>query len=52
MSRLCVYLLLLVALVVLVGLAKGRTMWQWIVAYWLILSVKNAADLNGGKPRK
>lgn len=51
MSRICVWLLLLVAVVVFVGLATGQAMWQWIILYWLILSAKNAADLAEGSKR-
>lgn len=29
---------------VLVGLAAGRNMWPWIVAYWAVLTVKNVVD--------
>lgn len=29
---------------VLGGLAAGRNMWPWIVAYWAVLTVKNVVD--------
>ena len=37
--------LMLIAAVVLVGLARRRNMWGWIVAYWAVLTVRNAVAL-------
>lgn len=34
--------LLVIAAVVLVGLSRRRNMWGWIVAYWAVLTVRNA----------
>lgn len=35
------------AAAVAAGLIAGRSMWAWIVAYWLILVGKNALDCAG-----
>ena len=35
--------LVLIALRVAVGLAASRNMWRWIIAYWAVLTLKNAA---------
>lgn len=37
--------LILIAAVVLVGLVRRRNMWGWIVAYWAVLTVRNAVSL-------
>ena len=29
------------------GLAREQNMWRWIIAYWLVLTAKNAAALIG-----
>ena len=34
--------LMLIAAVVLVGLVRRRNMWGWIIAYWAVLTVRNA----------
>lgn len=34
------------------GLWRHRDMWKWIVAYWAILTAKNAADWIAGKRRR
>lgn len=36
-----------IALTVCAGLAAGRNMWPWIVAYWAVLTVKNVVDWIG-----
>lgn len=38
-------LLALVALRVAIGLARRKVMWGWIVAYWVLLTLKNMLDL-------
>ena len=37
--------LMVIAAVVLVGLVRRRNMWKWIVAYWAVLTVRNAVTL-------
>lgn len=39
-----VILLAVIAAVVLAGLIAGRNMWGCIIAYWAVLTVKNAID--------
>ena len=40
--------LMLIAAVVLVGLVRRRNMWRWIVAYWAVLTVRNAVTALAG----
>ena len=40
--------LMVIAAVVLVGLARRRNMWRWIIAYWAVLTVRNAVTLVMG----
>lgn len=44
MSQFCVFLLMLDALWICIGLAANRVMWGWIVLYWAILTLKNYFD--------
>lgn len=37
--------LMLIAAVVLVGLVRRRNMWGWIIAYWAVLTVRNAVTM-------
>ncbi len=46
-SQFFVFLLLLDALIVAVGLAKKRNMWAFIVCYWCLLTLKNLCDMLG-----
>ena len=43
--------LMLIAAVVLVGLTRRRNMWRWIIAYWAVLTVRNAVALLAGWAR-
>ena len=45
MAQFFIILLCLDALIVAVGLAKKKNMWAFIVAYWVLLTVKNVCDL-------
>ena len=40
--------LMVIAAVVLVGLSRRRNMWRWIVAYWAVLTVRNAVTALAG----
>lgn len=51
MSRLCIFLLMVDAAWVCVGLMQNRVMWAWIVLYWAILTVKNFIDWKKSKKR-
>ena len=37
--------LCIIAVAVVICLAEGWLTWRWIVAYWIVLSVKNVYDL-------
>ena len=37
--------LALMAAVIATGLLAGWSMWAWIVAYWLTLTLKNTLDI-------
>lgn len=43
-SQFFVFLLLLDAAWVALGLPRKRNMWRWICLYWILLTAKNAAD--------
>lgn len=47
-SQVCILGLIVIAAVVAFGLMKRRNMWKWIIAYWLLLTVKNIIDFVGG----
>ena len=49
LSALLVLALAAIALTVCAGLAVGRNMWPWIVAYWAVLTAKNIVDSVGGQ---
>ena len=49
LSALLVLALAAIALTVCAGLAAGRNMWPWIVAYWAVLTAKNIVDWIGAK---
>lgn len=49
LSALLVLALAAIALIVCAGLAAGRNMWSWIVAYWAVLTVKNIVDWIGAR---
>lgn len=52
LSALLVLALAAIALTVCAGLAAGRNMWPWIVAYWAVLTGKNIVDWIGARKRK
>lgn len=41
-------LLAILAATIATGLIAGFSMWPWIVAYWIILAMKNLLDAGGG----
>lgn len=45
MSQFLIFLLGIDAAIVFTGLLRQQNMWAFIVAYWLILTIKNFADL-------
>ncbi len=46
-SQVFVFLLMLIAGRVAVGLMERKNMWRWIIAYWVALTVKNMIDFLG-----
>lgn len=44
-SQILIILLALDAAWVACGLARRKSRWKWIFAYWVILTAKNLADL-------
>ena len=40
-------LLMAISFSVCIGLCRKKNMWGWIMAYWLVLSIKNLMDLVG-----
>lgn len=44
-SQLLIILLMIDAAWVAYGLIKHKVMWKWICLYWIILTMKNLADL-------
>ena len=47
-SQFCILGLIVIATVVAFGLMKRRNMWKWIIAYWVLLTIKNVIDFIGG----
>lgn len=45
MSQFLIFLLGIDAAIVFAGLLQQQNMWAFIVAYWLILTIKNFTDL-------
>lgn len=43
-THLLIILLAVLAGYVACGLYRKRNMWNWIVAYWVTLTIKNAVD--------
>ena len=41
-------ILAILSAMVATGLIAGFSMWPWIVAYWITLTMKNALDAGGG----
>lgn len=39
-----IFLLMFISLTVAIAMTCGVTMWEWIVAYWVTLSIKNLFD--------
>ena len=46
-SQIMVFLLMVAALIVAIGLFRKRNMWKWISAYWVLLTIKNFIDFLG-----
>ena len=44
MLQMLIFALMIDAAIIAAGLIKRRNMWQFIVLYWIILTIKNAVD--------
>lgn len=44
LTQILIFALAFIAAYVAYGLYKKRVMWKWIVAYWLVLTIKNLVD--------
>ena len=43
-SQILIIVLILIAATVAVGLMRKQNMWKWIIAYWIVLTLKNVSD--------
>lgn len=43
-SSILIIILAIIAAVVATGLISGFSMYAWIVAYWMVLTIKNVVD--------
>ena len=48
-SAILILVLAVIAAIVATGLIAGYSMWAWIVAYWMTLTIKNVVDYIGTK---
>lgn len=44
-SQIFIFVLIIIAAIVAIGLIQKQNMWKWIIAYWVVLTVKNLCDL-------
>ena len=44
-AQILIFLLMVDAAWVAYGLARKRNMWRWIVAYWVVLTIKNVIEV-------
>ena len=49
LSQALIFALIVIAAVVAFTLAAGKSAWGIIIAYWVVLTIKNAVDLIGNK---
>lgn len=47
LSQSLIFALIIIAAVVAATIAAGKNAWALIIAYWMVLTVKNAVDLIG-----
>ena len=48
LTNLLIISLAIIAAVVAYGLSRKHNMWNWIVLYWIVLTIKNVLDAIGG----
>ena len=49
LSQMLIFTLIIIAAVVTLVLAAGKSAWILIIVYWVVLTIKNAVDLIGNK---
>lgn len=49
LSQTLIFALIIIAAVVAATIAAGKSAWILIIAYWVVLTIKNAVDLIGNK---
>lgn len=49
LSQSLIFALIIIAAVVAATIAAGKNAWALIIAYWMVLTVKNAVDLIGNR---
>ena len=49
LSQALIFALIVIAAVVAVTLAAGKSAWILIIVYWVVLTIKNVVDLIGNK---
>ena len=49
LSQALIFALIIIAAVVAVTLAAGKSAWILIIVYWVVLTIKNVVDLIGNK---
>lgn len=49
LSQALIFTLIIIAAVVAVTIAAGKSAWGIIIAYWVVLTDKNAVDLIGNR---
>lgn len=49
LSQALIFALIIIAAVVAVTIAAGKSAWGLIIAYWVVLTIKNAVDLIGNR---
>lgn len=49
LSQALIFALILIAAVVAVIIAAGKSAWGIIIAYWVVLTAKNTVDLIGNR---
>lgn len=49
LSQMLIFALIIIAAWVAVTIAAGKSAWGLIIAYWVVLTIKNAVDLIGNR---
>lgn len=49
LSQTLIFALIIIAAVVAITIAAGKSAWGIIIAYWVVLTIKNVVDLLGSR---